>query len=131
MMDHDIFNKLGVPEPTAIRRGPRPGQRQPEAIIQDAIVAYLKLRDWYVIETHGTEFQMGLPDIYACHTRYGTRWIEVKNPKGYKFTPAQIDVFPHLAAKGVGIWILTAATDTEYQKLFKPANWWTFLEVNK
>jgi hypothetical protein len=79
----------------------------------------------------GNEFQMGVPDLYACHKRHGTRWIEVKRKDKYRFTPAQMDVFPELAAKGVGIWIMTAATEAEYKKLFKPANWWVFLGVMK
>lgn len=105
--------------------------KKPETIIQKAIIDYLKLRDWFVLPTHGSAYQMGFPDLYACHKRYGTRWIEVKNPVSYKFTPAQIDVFPEFSAKGVGIWILVAATDTEYKKLFKPPNWYTFLQVMK
>jgi len=104
---------------------------KPETIIQKALIDYLKLRNWYVKNTHGNPYSMGFPDLYACHKSYGTRWIEVKVKDKYSFTPAQMDVFPEFAAKGVGIWILTAATDYEYKKLFKSANWWAFLEVMK
>ena len=91
----------------------------------------LKVRDWYARETHGNMYQSGFPDIFACHRRYGIRWIEVKMPTGYSFTPAQLDVFPEFAAKGVGIWILTADTETQYRLLFKPSNWHHFLSVMK
>ncbi len=102
----------------------------PEYVIQKAIIRFLKDRDWYIKETHGNMYQQGFPDLYICKRRYGTRWVEVKNPAKYKFTPAQMESFPRMAAEGVGIWILTAATDREYQKLFKPANWWSFLHIS-
>ncbi len=103
--------------------------RGPEAIIQDAIIKFLTLRGWFVKETHGNMYQSGFPDLYCCKRRYGTRWIEVKNPESYRFTPAQMETFPRLTAEGVGVWILVAATEREYDKLFKPANWWTFLYI--
>ena len=97
---------------------------KPEAEIQDAIVKFLTLRGWYCMETHGNLYQWGFPDVYATHSTYGARWIEVKLPdmKGSKFTPAQLEHFPKLRANGTRIWILTAATEYEYAKLFKPDN---------
>lgn len=97
---------------------------KPEAKIQKALVEFLTLRGWYVMETHGNMYQEGFPDIYATHSRYGPRWIEVKLPemKGSKFTNAQLEHFPKLCANGTRIWILTAATEAEYQKLFKRYN---------
>jgi len=97
---------------------------RPERDIQDAICSLLRAHGWYVKETHGNKYQTGFPDVYATHSVYGVRWIEVKLPdmKGSKFTPAQMDSFPKLRANGTRIWILTAATDYEYQKLFKPDN---------
>ena len=76
------------------------------------------------METHGNMYQCGFPDIYATHSRYGIRWIEVKLPemKGSKFTPAQHEHFPKLLANGTRIWVLTAATEFEYNKLFSPCN---------
>jgi len=126
-----FFDELGIPGPTARKRGPKAGVTGPERIIQNDFVDMLKIKDWFVIETHGNEFCMGLPDLYCAHSRHGARWIEVKNPLAYRFTAAQLDVFPHLAAKGIGIWIVTAASEFEYQKLFRPANWYTFLNVWK
>ena len=84
----------------------------------------LTLRGWYVKSTHGNLYQSGFPDVYATHYTHGVRWIEVKLPdmKGSKFTDAQWEVFPKLLANGTRIWILTAATEFEYAKLFKPCN---------
>ena len=76
-------------------------------------------------------YQSGFPDLYAYNRRYGARWIEVKNPIAYSFTPAQIDTFPDFAAHGIGVWILTAANEFEYKKLFGPPNWHTFLSIMK
>ena len=98
----------------------------PEAKIQAAIVSLLRTKEWYVKETHGNIYQSGLPDLFATHTRYGHRWIEVKNPVNYKFTPAQVETFPKLCANGSGVWILVAGTEEVYKKLFLAPNWWTF-----
>lgn len=103
----------------------------PEAEIQEAIVAMLRVKQWHVMETHGNMYQSGFPDVFACHTMYGQRWIEVKNPKSYSFTPAQIIEFPKICANGSGVWILVAATEFEYAKLFKGYNWWEYLSIHK
>lgn len=103
----------------------------PEAAIQDKLMRRLKSFDWLCIATHGNEYQMGFPDLYCAHKLYGTRWVEVKNPLSYSFTPAQREVFPALSSKGVGIWILVADTDEELRKLMKPANWYHYLSIMK
>lgn len=105
------------------------GGKGPEAKIQDAIIKELRYREWLVKETHGTMFQSGFPDLFAAHTLYGQRWIEVKNPVSYKFTPAQLEWFPKFAAAHVGIWILTSAEPHELAKLMGPPNWHTFLKL--
>jgi hypothetical protein len=99
-------------------------RNQPEAAIQKALVYMLQGHGWYCMETHGNLYQWGFPDVYATHSRYGARWIEVKLPdmKGSKFTSAQMVCFPKLRANGTSIWIITGATQTEYKKLFKPCN---------
>ncbi len=89
----------------------------------------LTLKGWFVKIIHGSAFQSGLPDLFVAQRSYGTRWVEVKNPKHYTFTAAQMTDFQRLSAEGVGIWILTAATELEYAKLFKPPNWYTYLSV--
>ncbi len=101
----------------------------PEAKIQEALIDFLTLKGWFVKSTHGNLYQQGFPDLFATHTKYGARWIEVKNAEKYSFTPGQIEWFPKFVANGSGIWILTDATEVEYQKLFKPCNWWQFLSV--
>jgi hypothetical protein len=102
-------------------------RERPEAKIQKQIIDFLTVRGWYVMPTHGNMYQMGFPDLYATHSKYGARWIEVKNPTAYAFTPAQLECFPKLTANGTRIWILIAATESEYAKLFKSANWYTYL----
>lgn len=77
--------------------------------------------------THGNMYQSGFPDLYATHSEYGPRWIEVKNPSAYSFTRAQMEHFPKLVANGTRIWILSAATEEEYAKLFKECNWYHYL----
>lgn len=106
-------------------------RRGPERDIQEGLVKLLLSRRWVVKETHGNIYQSGLPDIYAAHSSYGQRWIECKVKDRYSFTKAQREFFPQLDSVGVGVWILTDYTEEEYMKLFKPANWYTFLEVFK
>lgn len=108
--------------PTKIRR-----KQGPEAIIQAAIIAYMNARGWLIKETHGNMYQSGFADLYCTHSKYGVRWVECKQPVNYCFTPAQLEWFPKFTANGTGIWILNAATDAEYEKLWHPANWWTYL----
>lgn len=105
--------------------------RGPERIIQDAIKDFLAVRGWVVMETHGNMYQCGFPDLYIAHRDFGAKWVEVKNPKAYAFTPAQDEYFHKLASCKVPIWILVAATDNEYRKLFGPPNWYTYLPVNR
>lgn len=114
--------------PMTPRRTRRTG---PEAIIETGFMDYLRCRLWMAERMHGNEFQMGFPDLYCAHFKYGTRWVEIKNPLSYSFTAAQQEIFPKLAAHGVGVWVITAATEFEYQKLFGPPNWFTYLSVFK
>lgn len=105
------------------------GSKGPEAIIQKKIIDRLRKENWFVLVTHGNMYQSGFPDLFATHTRYGHRWIEVKLPemKGSRFTPAQIETFPKLCAFGSGVWILTGNSDLEFFKLHKPCNWVFYL----
>jgi len=111
-------------------RKPR-ATKGPEEIIQEEICKFLRIRGWFVKETHGNMYQSGFPDLRAAHPDYGTRWIEVKNPKHYVFTAAQLRDFPLMCAHRDFIWIMTAATEDEYAKLFKPCNWMMYLDVMK
>lgn len=118
----------------------------PEAKIQADIIKFLEDRKWYVLNTHGNMYQRGFPDLYACRRRYKygvptegvyyadaplVRWIEVKNPESYSFTPAQLECFPKLMAEGAGVWVMLGATEIEYAKLFQPPNWVSYLSVAK
>jgi hypothetical protein len=121
---------------------PDPPRKRPEAKIQLAIIDFLKERGWKVMVTHGNTFQQGFPDLYCLHSTYGAKWIEVKCPTGFVFTPAQRKCFPIIHETyrvaieaggsgrpicGIGIWILNDATEAEYKKLFDPPNWYTYL----
>ena len=95
----------------------------PEWHIQKDVIRFLEARGWNVEHTHGNLYQTGFPDLYAAHKKWGTRWIDCKQPKKYSFTRAQKQKWPVWEAYGIGIWILTAATQAEYDKLFAAPNW--------
>ena len=101
----------------------RKAKHGPEWHIQKRLVEYLKTRDWVVEVMHGNAFQQGIPDLWLFKQGVGSRWVDVKNPKNYSFTKAQKLKWPYWDSNGVGIWILTAATQEEYDKLFAPPNW--------
>ena len=106
----------------------------PEAVVQDAVIGFLRDRDWTVMPTHGNAAQKGFPDLYVVHRDYGQRWIEMKYMESYSFTVAQLEFFPKINDAGIGIWILTAATREEYAKLFDPkynplGNWMEYLRA--
>lgn len=104
----------------------RPQKDGPERRIQEEIKKVLTADDWYVKDTFGSIYQYGMPDLYACHKLWGARWIEVKNPDGYTFTPAQRKTFPLLMGHGVGVWILQDPSETS--KLYQPMNWMYYLK---
>jgi hypothetical protein len=95
----------------------------PEWYIQQDLIEYLQARSWHVERLVGNAFQTGIPDLYVFHRKWGERWIDVKQPKHYSFTKAQKRKWPEWERAGIGIWILTAATQEEYDKLFGPPNW--------
>ena len=95
----------------------------PEWYIRRALIEFLSAHRLWVEVTHGSRFQTGLPDLFITHATHGQRWIDVKNPGRYTFTPAQRHKWPLWEKHGAGIWILTAANEPEYLKLFGPPNW--------
>jgi len=101
----------------------RRNKHGPEWYIQRDLVRYLKDRGWLVERLIGNALQYGIPDLWIHHPLYGGRWIDVKNSEKYTFTIAQRRKWPRWESFGVGIWILTAANQTEYDKLFFPPNW--------
>lgn len=48
--------------------------------------------------------------------------IDAKVAGRYSFTPAQRLKWPRWLINGMPVWILTDGTQTEYDKLFQPAN---------
>lgn len=102
-----------------------PSRQGPEHRIRCDIVKMLEMRGWIVKIMHGSLYQSGIPDLYCTHLRHGPRWIEVKLPnmEGSRWTNAQRVTFPLLGNNGTSIWILTAANESEYKKLFMPDNW--------
>ena len=113
-------------EPLMIKKG------NPEEQIQNRIIEFLRAREWLVMVTHGNLYQKGFPDLFATHRSFRQRWIEIKNLDQFSFTAAQLEFFPLLCANGSGVWIMCDATEAEYQKLFKPCNWWEYnLMCNK
>lgn len=115
-------------EPKKVRRV---GKNRPEFKIQQEIIAFLRAREWFVMTIHGSVYQSGLPDLYATHALFRARWIEVKLPdmEGSHFTARQMEIFPQLCGHGAGVWVLTAATESEYRKLLGEPNWYTYLPV--
>lgn len=95
----------------------------PEWYIQRDLIGLLRSRNWLVERMVGNAFQFGIPDLYCHHRKWGGRWIDVKNPNRYSFTKEQRVKWPVWEQYGCGIWILTAADQDEYDKLFHPPNW--------
>lgn len=104
-----------------------PTQNGPEAKLQRKIVDKLTLLGWYVIVTHGNEFQMGVPDLICCHSTYGVCFVEVKNPLSYRFTSSQYEVLPKMVANGAHVYVLTSDSDEELAKMHKASNLWTYM----
>lgn len=98
----------------------------PEAKLQKDWTDFLAIRGWLVLPTHGNMYQRGFPDLYCTHSRYGARWCEMKILGHYRFTPAQLEIFPKLIAHGSGVWVIVAANDGEYKKLFQRCNFWYY-----
>ena len=103
----------------------------PEFRVQARIKKFLEARGWHVERLVGFQFQSGLPDLIASHIKFGFRPIEVKIVKNGKarFTKAQRHKFPVLVTSGWGIWILSNASEIEYEKLFQPPNLVQFLKL--
>jgi hypothetical protein len=89
-----------------------------ESAIQKDIKAFLEDRGWTVMVTHGNAVQEGFPDLYCVHPKYGQRWVEVKNPKGYSFTKAQLKYFPKINNANIPIYVMFEASNKEYAQLF-------------
>lgn len=95
----------------------------PEYRIQADVIKFLRARGWWVERLIGNAYQKGVPDLYIAHPEHGQRWIDVKNPASWEYTKAQCQKWPIWDQYGLGIWIITAATEEEYDKLWKTPNW--------
>lgn len=100
----------------------------PEWYIRRDIKTMLEVRGWHVEIMHGSAFQFGIPDLYCFHRKWGERWIDAKNPNQYSFTRQQKIKWPIWERAGIGVWILVADTQEEYDKLFQPPNWRSYLK---
>jgi hypothetical protein len=96
--------------------------------IQASICRFLRDRGWHVERIVGLGIQFGLPDLLVCHAQWGIRFVEVKNEDKFGFTKAQKWKFPLLMKNGCGIWVLTQATEEQYQRLFTTPNLWDYLD---
>ncbi len=92
-----------------------------ESEIQHAIIHFLRAHGWTCQPMWADSYQNGIPDLYCFHKQWGPRWVEVKRPKGYSFTHRQRQKFPAWEKAGIGIWILTAATQEQYRPAFQEA----------
>lgn len=103
-----------------------PPRHGPEYHIRADIIKMLHARGWIVKIMGASEFLDGVPDLYCTHKTHGPRWIEVKLPnmRGSRWTNAQLKWFPLFGNNGTKIYILTAATEGEYRKLFNPDDNW-------
>ncbi len=97
-----------------------------ERDIQKELIKFLQDRGWHVEKMLANAYQTGIPDLFCFHRQRGMRWIDVKRPEGYSFTLRQRQKWPVWARAGIGIWILTAATQEQYDLLFKEPNWRDF-----
>lgn len=97
-------------------------RKSTESKIQSRLMKFLRARGWTVENIHGNLYQSGLPDLYCFKKEYGERWIDVKVEGRYSFTKAQIIKWPKWEIAGIGIWILTDATQKDYDRLFNPPN---------
>lgn len=100
----------------------------PEARLQEKVIAMLRDRGWFVRSTHGNAYQKGFPDLYCYNPVFekapfgATRWIDLKVEGRHQYTKAQCLEWPEWEAGGVGIWIIMGDTDQWYAKLFEPPN---------
>ena len=78
--------------------------------------------------TIGNAFQIGVPDLFIAHPEVGAALDRrASNRERTTASPRPKSRNGRCGtAFGIGIWILTAATQEEYDKLFGPPNWRAF-----
>jgi len=98
-----------------------------EAKLSRDFTAFLSLRNWVVMKTHGNKYQKGFPDLLCLHHIYGSKWVELKILPGAIFTAAQLTSFPRFSEAKVPVYIIKECTEKEYKKLHGESNWVSFL----
>jgi hypothetical protein len=71
-------------------------------------------------------YQFGIPDLWVWHPKWNFRWVDTKTPKRNSLTKRQCQKWPVWERKGIGVWIMVAATQEEYDKLMGPPNFRDF-----
>jgi len=94
----------------------------PEHKIQNDFISFVQYRGWHAERLIGNQLQVGIPDLLLGHPQHGMRWVDLKAPGKYEFTRAQRWKWPLWERYGMGVWIIIAATEEEYDKLFAPPN---------
>ena len=99
----------------------------PEAKIEGEIISFLELRGWMIEKMHGNAYQKGIPDLYCFNPDLNLpeglhRWIDVKVKGRYQYTKDQCQKWPKWERRRLGVWIMVAATEEEYRKLFDSPN---------
>lgn len=84
-----------------------------EFAIQRELVKFMQTRGWHVERMLANAFQTGIPDLFCYHKKWGMRWVDVKRPGRYSFTLRQRQKWPTWEKAGIGIWILTSATEEQ------------------
>lgn len=112
-------------------------QKEETIKIVKPLVTYMeRAKGWHVENIHGSQFQEGLPDLYAMHPKYSPKWIECKviRKGNISFTPAQKRKFPIFVANNVPTWVIAGydlrdslELHRAYQSLFKEPNLGYFL----
>ena len=100
-----------------------------ESKIASDIKKLFMSRGWEVMNTHGNQYQKGFPDAYCIHPLYRQRWVEYKRPKVGRYTKDQLKCFPVFEKCGIGVWVMTEASEEQYKAVIvgKP-NWRDFLK---
>ena len=87
------------------------------------LVKYLEIRGWLTQRMSADAFLKGFPDLFCADNKWGTRWVEVRRPENHTLNKAQRRRWALWDELRIGIWVLTAATQEEFNKLYKPPNW--------
>jgi hypothetical protein len=107
-----------------------------ESTLASKVKILFENHGWVVINVHGNAFTKGLPDKYCVDITprnssgktFGQRWIELKRPTVGRYTIDQVYTFPLIERAGIGVWVVTEATELAYNSVVAgPPNWRNFL----